>query len=188
MIAILGLSGSLRVRSFNSALLRCAAELLPANARIELASIQGIPLYDGDVEEREGIPKAVQVLKERIMASDALLLATPEYNNSMPGVAKNAIDWLTRPNADIPRVFGRRVVGVIGASPSARGTVFAQIAWLPVLRVLGTRPWFGASVYIPNAAKAFDADGKLADDGDRERLRSYLHGLVEYAEQRRVRP
>jgi len=108
MIAILGLSGSLRERSFNSALLRCAAELLPPDARIELTSIREIPLYDGDVETREGIPKSVQALKERIVASDALLIATPEYNNSIPGVAKNAIDWLSRPNADIPRVFGQR--------------------------------------------------------------------------------
>jgi chromate reductase len=185
MIAILGLPGSLRERSFNSALLRSAVELLPADAHLELTSIRGIPLYDGDVEAREGIPKSVQTLKERIIASDALLIATPEYNNSIPGVTKNAIDWLSRPNADIPRVFGRRVVGVIGASPSARGTALAQLAWLPVLRVLGTRPWFGASVYVANAAKAFDDNGRLVDEGDRERLRRYLEGFVEYAEQMR---
>jgi len=183
MIAILGLSGSLRERSFNSALLRCAADLLPPDARIELTSIREIPLYDGDVETREGIPKSVQALKERIVASDALLIATPEYNNSIPGVAKNAIDWLSRPNADIPRVFGQRVVGVIGASPSPRGTALAQLAWLPVLRVLGTRPWFGASVYVPYAQKAFDDHGELVDEGDRERLRRYLEGFVEYARQ-----
>lgn len=186
MIAILGLAGSLRERSFNSALVRCAAELLPANARIELASIRDIPLYDGDVEVREGIPKSVQALKERIVASDALLIATPEYNNSIPGVAKNAIDWLSRPHADIPRVFGRRVVGVIGASPNPRGTALAQLAWLPVLRVLGTRPWFGAAVYIPHAAQAFDDDGRLVDEGDRERLRRYLEGFVEYVRQMRT--
>src|SRR5215510_7465172 len=142
MIEIVGLSGSLRESSFNSALLRAATELVPAGARIEVASIRDIPLYDGDVE-RDGIPKSVLALKEQVVAGDALLIATPEYNNSIPGVAKNVIDWLSRPVSDIPRVFGRRIVGIIGASPSTRGTALAQIAWLPVLRVLGTRPWFG---------------------------------------------
>ena len=177
MIEILGLSGSLRAGSFNSALLRAATELAPAGARIEHASIRDIPLYDGDVE-REGIPKSVLVLKERVVASDALLIATPEYNNSIPGVAKNVIDWLSRPGSDIARVFGGRVCGVIGASPSTRGTALAQIAWLPVLRVLGTRPWFGTPFYLPNAGKAFAADGRLIEESDRERLRRCVEGFV----------
>jgi NAD(P)H-dependent FMN reductase len=185
-IEILGLSGSLRAGSFNSALLRNAQELLPADARIEIASIRDIPLYDGDVEARSGVPAPVAALKERVVAADALLIATPEYNNSLPGVAKNAIDWLSRPGSDIPRVFGGRVVGVIGASPGARGTFAAQIAWLPVLRVLGTRPWFGATVYVPHAARAFDAAGRLADDDDRRRLRAYLEGFVRYIVQVRA--
>src|SRR4029453_1584587 len=159
MIGILGLSGSLRAGSFNTALLRNAAELAPANARIEQASIRGIPLYDADDEARGEIPPAVQALKERIVATSALLIVTPEYNNSLPGVAKNAIDWLSRPPSDIGRVFRNRVVGVIGASPSARGSALAQIAWLPVLRTLGTRPWFGGAFYLPNAGKAVDAGG-----------------------------
>jgi chromate reductase len=180
MIEILGLSGSLRAESFNSALLRAATELAPSGARIEHASIRDIPLYDGDVE-RDGIPKSVLALKERVVASDALLIATPEYNNSIPGVAKNVIDWLSRPVSDIARVFGGRVVGVIGASPSSRGTALAQIAWLPVLRVLGTRPWFGMPFYLPNAGKAFAGDGRLVEESDRERLRKYVAGFVEYA-------
>jgi chromate reductase, NAD(P)H dehydrogenase (quinone) len=186
MTKVLGISGSLRRGSYNSALLRAATGLMPEGATLEVASIRGIPLYDGDVETREGIPKSVQELKERIVGTDALLIATPEYNNSIPGVAKNAIDWLSRPNADIARVFGRRVVGLIGASPSARGSALAQIAWLPVLRVLGTRPFFGASLYVPNAAKSFDASGALVDAGDRERLRRYLEGFVEYVTQMRT--
>jgi chromate reductase, NAD(P)H dehydrogenase (quinone) len=180
VIRILGVSGSLRRGSFNTALLRAAGALLPAGAALEPASIAGIPLYDGDVEATEGIPPAVHTLKERIVACDALLLVTPEYNGSIPGVAKNAIDWLSRPMGDIERVFGGRVVGVIGASPGPRGTVGAQVAWLPVLRVLGTRPWFGATLYVANAARVFDAEGELTDAGDRERLRRYLDGFVQY--------
>lgn len=184
-IGILALSGSLRAASFNTALLRNAQELVPADARIEIASIRDIPLYDGDVEAHSGVPAPVAELKERVVAADALLIATPEYNNSLPGVAKNAIDWLSRPVADIPRVFGGRVVGLIGASPGARGTFAAQIAWLPVLRVLGTRPWFGATLYVPHAARAFDAAGRLGED-DRQRLRVYLEGFVRYIAQTRA--
>jgi NAD(P)H-dependent FMN reductase len=106
---------------------------------------------------------------------------TPEYNNSIPGVFKNAIDWMTRPASDIPRVFRGRPVGLIGASPGAFGTVLSQAAWLPVLRTLGMRPWFGQSLYVGNAAKVFDASGRLVDDAIRARLRKYLEGFVEFA-------
>src|SRR5256885_12920455 len=105
---IIGLSGSLRSASYNSALLRAAAEECPAQATLGIESIRGIPLYDGDVEAAQGIPARAAELKERIAAADALLLVTPEYNNSIPGVFKNAIDWLTRPAADVPRVFKGR--------------------------------------------------------------------------------
>src|SRR5688572_2097703 len=100
MTTILGLSGSLRAGSLNSSLLRAAAEEMPQDVTLEIGSIKGIPFYDGDVEANEGLPDAVMQLKERVVATDGLLLVTPEYNNSLPGVFKNAIDWLTRPPAD----------------------------------------------------------------------------------------
>src|SRR5438045_7991533 len=100
---IVGIAGSLRSGSFNAALLRAAAEECPPGASIEIESIRGIPLYDGDVEAAEGIPPRAAELKERIATADGLLLVTPEYNNSIPGVFKNAVDWLTRPASDIPR-------------------------------------------------------------------------------------
>jgi chromate reductase, NAD(P)H dehydrogenase (quinone) len=142
MTTIIGISGSLRKASFNALLLRAAAESIPAPATLEIASIRDIPLYDGDVEAA-GIPEPVRILKDRIAAADGLLLATPEYNNSIPGTFKNAIDWLSRPSSDIARVFGNRPVALMGATPGRGGTLLAQTAWLQVLRTLTTRPWFG---------------------------------------------
>ena len=178
---ILGLSGSLRTGSFNTALLRAAAESMPGGAQLEIGSIKGIPLYDGDVEKASGIPEAVAALKERIVAANGVLLVTPEYNNSLPGVFKNAIDWLSRPAADIPRVFGNRPFAVIGASPGGFGTLLSQTAWLPVLKTLGTRAFFGARLQVSRAGNVFDANGKLVDDQVREQLRKFLDGFVKFA-------
>lgn len=184
---ILGLPGSLRERSYNAALLRAAVELAPKSCRIEIGSLRGIPLYDGDLEARDGIPPAVTALKDRLAASDALLLATPEYNNSVPGVLKNAIDWMTRPAADVPRIFHGRIVGVVGATPGGQGTMLAQSAWLPVWRTLGCRPWFGGRLYLSNAAQAFDAAGSLSDASVRKRLADYLEAFAAFVAQERSR-
>jgi chromate reductase len=148
-VKILGISGSLRKASYNTALLRAAVGLMPEGVELEIGSIAGIPLYDGDLEASQGIPPAVQALKKRIEQTDGLLLVTPEYNNSIPGVFKNAIDWLSRPPADIAKVFGERPVGVIGASPGGFGTILAQNAWLPVLRTLGPGPGSAAGCRCP---------------------------------------
>ncbi len=177
---IIGIAGSLRSGSFNAALLRAAVDECPAGSTIEIESIRGIPLYDGDVEAAQGIPARAAELKDRIASADGLLLVTPEYNNSIPGAFKNAIDWLTRPPGDIGRVFRNRPVGLIGASPGAYGTIQAQGAWLPVFRTLGMRPWFGQLMYVGNAAKVFDASGKLVDEAIRTRLRNYVRGFTEF--------
>jgi len=181
MTTIVGLSGSLRKGSLNSALLRAAAEAMPTGARLEIGSIRDIPLYDGDVEAERGVPQSVVELKERIVAADGLLLVTPEYNNSIPGVFKNAIDWLSRPAADIPRVFGDRPVAVIGASPGGFGTLLSQTAWLPVLKTLGTRAWFGGRLQVSRAADVFDEGGKLVDERVRGQLAKFLAGFVQFA-------
>lgn len=179
MTTILGLSGSLRKASLNTALLRAAARELPAGVVFVEATLRGIPLYDGDAEAAEGVPAAVTRLKDAIAGADALLLATPEYNNSIPGVLKNAIDWLSRPPADIPRVFGGKPVALMGASPGSFGTILSQAAWLGVLRTLGMRLWSGGRMMLSGAHKAFDAEGGLAEPADRERLRRFVHGFVD---------
>ena len=174
MARILGISGSLRAGSFNTALLRAGQQLAVPGVELELATLHGIPLYDGDLEAREGLPPAVQALKARVLASDALLLATPEYNSGIPGVFKNAIDWLSRPAAEIPAVFGGRPVALVGASAGGFGTILAQDAWLPVLRTLGSRFWAGGRLLVSRAGQAFDADGRLVDERTRAQLAQFL--------------
>jgi chromate reductase len=178
MKTIIGIAGSVRAASFNAALLRAAAGAAPADCTVEIASIKEIPLYDGDLEASDGIPDAVAGLKDRIADADGLLLVTPEYNNSVPGVLKNAIDWLTRPAADIPRVFGDKPVAIMGATPGAGGTRLAQAAWLPVFRTLGARVWFGGILYITGARNVFDGAGNLIDETMRERLRRFMAGFA----------
>jgi len=177
---IVGIAGSLRKGSYNAALLLAAKEEASEGTELEIASIQGIPLYNGDVETEAGIPDVVTDLKNRIAASAGLLLVTPEYNNSIPGVFKNAIDWLTRPSADIPRVFGNRPVALMGATPGRGGTLLSQTAWLPVLRTLGMRPWFGPRLLVSGAHRVFDESGQLVDEQVRSQLRAFMGGFAEF--------
>ena len=176
-MTIVGISGSLRKNSFNAGLLRAAAEALSSGTRLEILSIRDIPLYDGDVEEVNGVPAAVQQIKDRVASADGLLLATPEYNNSIPGVFKNAIDWMSRPVADISRVFGDRPVALMGATPGMGGTTLAQSAWLPVLRTLQMRPWFGGRLLVSGARQAFDGQGNLIDEKIRGQLKVFVAGF-----------
>jgi chromate reductase len=180
MGGLIGLSGSLRRGSFNTALLSAAVQLMPEGSALTVATIRGIPLYDGDVEAGDGIPPQVSVLKDAIAASSGMLLVTPEYNNSIPGVFKNAIDWLSRPAADIPRVFGGKPVALIGASPGGFGTILSQNAWLPVLRTLGCELWTQGRLMVSRAPTVFGPDGALIDAKIQEQLRTYLQGFVAF--------
>ena len=186
MSTIVGISGSLRRASFNTMLLQAAVELAPQGTTIAVASIAGIPLYDGDVEASEGIPPAVAALKDSIAGSDGLLIATPEYNNSMPGVLKNAIDWLSRPSSDIGRVFRDRPVAIMGATPGPGSTNLAQAAWLPVIRTLGMAPWFAGRLAVPHAGKVFDAEGRIIDEQIRARLETFITGYAAFVARRRT--
>jgi NAD(P)H-dependent FMN reductase len=180
MTKIVGIAGSLRKQSYNRALLRAAQRLAPEGSELEIATFEGFPVYDGDLEARDGVPAVVESVKARLAAADGLLLVTPEYNNSLPGPLKNAIDWMSRPPKDQPRVFGRLPVGLIGASPGRGGTRFAQDAWLSVFRTLGMRPWFDKVLYVAEATKVFDAELELVDPAVERLLRDYVAGFAAY--------
>jgi chromate reductase len=180
MTRIIGISGSLRSGSFNTALLRATTQLVPTGTVLEVETLKGIPLYDGDLEDAEGVPLVVTALKDRIANADGLLLVTPEYNNSIPGVFKNGIDWLSRPPSDIARVFGSRPVALMGASPGGFGTTLSQNAWLPVLRTLGTRPWFGGRMMVSRANNVFDEKGEIVDQHLRSLLQQFINGFADF--------
>lgn len=174
MVTLLGISGSLRKGSLNTALLKAATEIKGEGYTLEAAGIQGIPLYDGDLEEAEGIPAAVTALKDKIIAADGVILFTPEYNNGIPGAFKNAIDWLSRPSSDTAKVFGGKPFALVGASPGNFGTLLSQNAWLSVLHTLGCRVFSEKRLMVSRAHTLFDADGKLTDEATAKRLGELL--------------
>lgn len=179
---IVGISGSLRKGSFNTALLHAAAELAEAPVHVTVHRLVGIPVYDGDVEASDGIPEAVTALKDAIAAADGVLVATPEYNHSLPGPLKNAVDWCSRPPGDIARVFGDRRVALCGATIGNGGTALSQAAWLPVLRRLGMRLWSGAMLQVPAAHTVFSQSGALEDEKLRERVSRFVAGFAAFCE------
>jgi len=173
-VEIVGISGSLRKGSFNTALLRAAAELAEAPVRVSVHRLVGIPVYDGDVEDAEGIPAPVAELKDAIAAADGVILATPEYNHSIPGPLKNAVDWCSRPPGDIARVFGGKPVAICGATLGPGGTALSQAAWLPVLRRLGTHLWSRGQLQVAAAHTVFSQSGALEDAKLRERVARFV--------------
>lgn len=181
---LVGISGSLRHRSLNTALLRSASQLAPPHVRVELGTIRGIPLFDQDVEDRDGVPEAVVLLKEQIARASGLLLVTPEYNLGIPGVMKNAIDWLTRPFQDVRRIFGGRPVALLSASATPSGGASALAAWLPILKAFGART-FDRHLSVPKAFQVFDENGALIDDQLAGRLREFMSAFADFTELRK---
>ncbi|MFG6469260.1 NADPH-dependent FMN reductase [Roseateles sp. BYS87W] len=180
---LIALSGALRQGSYNTALLRAAAALAPQGVTVEVRTLHGIPLYDGDLEA-QGMPEAVTTLREAIHAADGLLMATPEYNNSMPGVLKNGLDWLSRPSGEGAKLFGGKPTAVLGATPGGFGTVQAQDALLSVLRAFGNDFWMGGRLMVSRANTVFDADGQLIDDKVRAQLQQFVEGFVGFVQKR----
>lgn len=181
MVQLLAISGSLRKDSFNTALARNARELVAPGIEVEVVTLHGIPLYDGDLEKAEGIPPAVEALKERIRAAAGLILVTPEYNSGIPGVFKNAVDWLSRPGSGIVELFGGKPCVVMGASPGGFGTIVAQTAWLPVLRALGVRHWAGGRLVVSRVTTLLDESGRIRDEAFSRQLRDFVTGFHAFA-------
>ncbi|MCK5273579.1 MAG: NAD(P)H-dependent oxidoreductase [Alphaproteobacteria bacterium] len=179
MTVIIGLSGSLRKGSFNTALLHVAAEVAPAGCTVRAESIRGIPLYDADLEASDP-PAAVTDLQAKIEAADGLLLVSPEYNQSIPGVFKNAIDWLSSFPLGGDKIFRGLPVGLVGVSAMWSGTLGAQTAWLPVFRRLAMKPYMGATLYVGGARDKFDVGGSLTDSHTREALAGWMAGFADF--------
>jgi chromate reductase len=174
-VLVLGIAGSLRKGSFNRALLAAARELLPAGMELRTFDAVGeLPLFNADLEAA-GAPAAALALKRAIAEADALLIATPEYNGSIPGVLKNAIDWASRPPE---RVFSGKPTALMGATPGPRGTLRAQLALRQSLQTLDVPIMPRPELYLDRAAEKFAPDGKLIHEPTRKLLRQLLEGLV----------
>ena len=157
---ILGLSGSLRAGSYNTLALKAAQRLAPEGITIEIAGIAGIPMYNDDVRA-QGEPAPVSALKAKLRQADAVLIATPEYNFSIPGVLKNTLDWMSRP-PEPP--FSGKVVGIIGASPGSVGTARVQYDLRKAMVFMDAFTVNKPEVFINNCAGKFDAEGHFTDE------------------------
>ena len=173
-INILGIAGSLRQSSYNRAALRAAKSLVPDNTVLDIFELDGIPGFNQDDEQNP--PEKVVELKKRVLAADAILFVTPEYNYSIPGVLKNAIDWASRPYGK--SVWNGKPAAIMGASIGTLGTARAQYHLRQCCVFLNMFPLNNPEVMIPNAADRFDADGHLVDDKSRELIAQLLQGLV----------
>lgn len=175
---ILGIPGSLRRASYNRGLLRAARELAPRDVEIELMDLADIPLFNADVEA-SGDPEPVREFKERIRSANALLIATPEYNYSIPGVLKNAIDWASRPPAD--SVLRHKPIALMGASTGRFGTARAQLALRQVFVFTDSFLLVKPELMVSGAAQLFDAEGNLRDEETRRRIRGLIEALMDWA-------
>jgi chromate reductase len=177
-IRVLGIAGSLRKGSFNRGLVRAADEMLPDGMSLDVYELGALPLYNGDVEAA-GLPDSVQDFQRRIEAADALLFATPEYNYSMAGVLKNAIDWGSRPSpARQVQPFDGKPVAIMGASAGTMGTARAQYHLRQTCVFLNMLPLNKPEVFVPAAQTKFDASGRLTDETVRTRIRQLLEALA----------
>ena len=178
---ILGISGALRKASTNTGLLRALAEMAPAHVKIDIATLHGIPLYDGDVEEEHGKPDAVKDLDARIRAVDGVIVACPEYNFSMTGVLKNATDWLSRGSAFLKW----KRVGIVGAGAGFfHGTGRAQYHFRQNLQALQAITMPKPELFVNHNEDKFDAQGNLTDAETRKHLAKWLEAFIEWVEKK----
>ena len=173
-IKVLGIPGSLRAGSFNRMALRAAGELAPDGVLFETCEIRDIPMYDGDLEASHGLPASVVEFRAKIHAADALVITTPEYNASISGVLKNAIDWASRPPQ---QPFDGKPIAILGASPGALGTVRAQAHLRQILANLNGLVLVQPNVMIGGSGQRFDASGALVDEPTKEFVRNLMVAL-----------
>jgi chromate reductase, NAD(P)H dehydrogenase (quinone) len=174
-VRVLGFSGSLRKGSYNTALLHAAVNFLPEHMTMEIFDIAPIPLYNEDIRA-QGYPTPVQRFRDRILAADALLISTPEYNYSIPGVLKNAIDWASRP----PNPLNDKPVAIMGATTGMFGTARAQMALRQVLVFSNMHPINKPEVLIMQAQNKLDAEGNIVDQPTRDFVRQLLEALYDW--------
>ena len=178
LVRILGIAGSLRLESYNRATLRAATQLVPEGATIDIFELDGIPGFNQDEEQNP--PEKVVELKRRIREADAVLFVTPEYNYSVPGVLKNAIDWASRPYGE--SVWNGKPAAIMGASIGAIGTARAQYHLRQMFVFLNMFPVNQPEVMIGNAQDRFDSQGNLTDDATKDFIRQLLQNLVEWTQ------
>ncbi|MBZ0158495.1 MAG: NAD(P)H-dependent oxidoreductase [Alphaproteobacteria bacterium] len=181
-LSILGFAGSLRKDSYNKALLRAAAELVPPEMKLDVFDLEGIPPFNQDLESQP--PEKVRDFKARIRAADALLIVTPEYNYSVPGVLKNAIDWASRPYGD--SAFDGKPVALMGASIGMLGTARAQYHLRQCCVFLNMYPLNQPEVMVPFAADKVDQTGRLTDQKTREKVAELLQSLADWTRKMKV--
>jgi len=175
-VRILGIAGSLRHESYNRAALRAATQLVPEGASLDIFELDGIPGFNQDDEQNP--PAKIAELKRRIREADAILFVTPEYNYSVPGVLKDAIDWASRPYGD--SAWNGKPAAIMGASIGAIGTARAQYHLRQMMVFLNMFPINQPEVMIGNASERFDSAGNLTDDTTKEFIRQLLRSLVEW--------
>lgn len=173
-ITILGFAGSLRRGSYNKALLRAALELSPEEAKLEIFDLEGIPPYNMDLEDR--MPERVKEFKEKIKTSDAILIASPEHNYSIPGILKNAIDWASRPPGD--NSFDGKPVGIMSASPGMLGGGRVQYHLRQTFVFLNMYPVNRPEVFVTFAAEKIDDNGRVIDEKTRDKIKELLQSLI----------
>ena len=176
-IEILAFAGSLRKGSYNKAVLRAVKELAPESLNIQIFDLQGIPLFNADVEA-QGDPDRVREFKEAIRKADGLLIATPEYNHGVPAVTKNAIDWASRPAKNAP--LNEKPVGILGASPGMTGSARGQSQLRQAFEFTNSYCMPQPEILVYRAHEKFDDDGNLTDEATRKFLGKYAEALYDW--------
>jgi len=182
-VNILGFAGSLRKSSYNKSLLREAAKLVPTSVKLEIFELEGIPPFNQELEQ--AMPDKVKEFKAKIRAADAILIATPEYNYSIPGVLKNAIDWASRPHGD--NAFDDKPVAIMSASGSMLGGARAQYHLRQTFVWLNMHALARPEVIVNFADKKIDKNGKVTDEETRKRIRELLEALIKWTKRLKIK-